>query len=41
MVRFVLFSHAVQAATSAGDPFDIAIEVDPHATLEGPVLETL
>lgn len=41
MVRPVLFSHAVQAATSAGNAFDIGIEVGPHATLKGPALQTL
>ena len=41
MVRPVLFSHAVQATAIAGGAFDIAIEVGPHATLKGPVLQTL
>ncbi|KUJ20445.1 polyketide synthetase [Mollisia scopiformis] len=41
MVRPVLFSHAVESATSTGDAFDIAIEVGPHPTLKGPALQTL
>ena len=41
MVQPVLFSHAVQAAATAGGAFDIAIEVGPHATLKGPALQTL
>ncbi|KXH56087.1 polyketide synthase/peptide synthetase [Colletotrichum salicis] len=27
--------------TAAGDPFDFAVEVGPHATLKGPALQTL
>ncbi|RYO96929.1 hypothetical protein DL766_001217 [Monosporascus sp. MC13-8B] len=41
MVQPVLFSHALQAAAAAGDPFDFAIEVGPHPTLKGPALQTL
>nr|A0A7L9EYL1.1 RecName: Full=Hybrid PKS-NRPS synthetase xenE; AltName: Full=Xenoacremones biosynthesis cluster protein E [Xenoacremonium sp. BF-2018a]QOJ72663.1 XenE [Xenoacremonium sp. BF-2018a] len=41
MIQPVLFSHAVEAAASAGDAFDIAIEVGPHPALKGPALQTL
>ena len=37
----MLFSQAVQAAAAAHGPFDMAIEIGPHAALKGPVLETL
>lgn len=40
MVRPVLFSNAIRAATKMG-AFDIAIEVGPHPALKGPALQTL
>ncbi|KAI3396960.1 hypothetical protein diail_11360 [Diaporthe ilicicola] len=41
LLRPVLFSHAVSSAAAAEGPFDVAIELGPHASLKGPVLQTL
>ncbi|KAB5550768.1 polyketide synthetase [Coniochaeta sp. 2T2.1] len=41
LLRPVLFSQAVEAAAAAQGPFDVAIELGPHAALKGPVLGTL
>lgn len=39
MVSPVLFSQAIKAAVTGVAPFDITIEVGPHPTLKGPVLQ--
>jgi hybrid polyketide synthase / nonribosomal peptide synthetase ACE1 len=41
MVRPVLFSQAIEAATAQEGPFNIGIEIGPHPTLKGPVLQSL
>ena len=41
MANPVLFSQSVQAACEKRGPFDICIEVGPHATLKGPATQTI
>lgn len=41
MVQSVLFSQAVELAVTAGDPFDLALEVGPHPALQGPTKQTI
>ncbi|KAI0894504.1 hypothetical protein F4806DRAFT_471578 [Annulohypoxylon nitens] len=41
MVKTVLFMQALDSAYDSVGPFDLAIEVGPHPTLKGPVLETI
>ena len=41
MVQAVLFSEAVESAMEAHGPFDVALEVGPHAALKGPTTQTL
>ncbi|KAL7929276.1 polyketide synthetase [Trichoderma chlorosporum] len=41
MLRPVSFCQAVQNAAAQYGPFDVALEVGPHAALKGPVMETL
>ncbi|KAH8709939.1 Polyketide synthase-nonribosomal peptide synthetase [Beauveria bassiana] len=41
MVRPVLFSQAVSKAVADHGPFDIAIEIGPHAALKGPTTQTI
>lgn len=41
MVNPVLFSEAVQAAHERRGPFDICIEVGPHAALKGPATQSI
>ena len=41
MVQPVLFSQAIEAATTGEGTFHVAVEVGPHPTLKGPVLQNL
>ncbi|OQE37918.1 hypothetical protein PENCOP_c009G08357 [Penicillium coprophilum] len=41
MVKPVLFYEAVQAAHERRGPFDVCIEVGPHAALKGPATQTI
>ncbi|TPX24000.1 putative Hybrid PKS-NRPS biosynthetic cluster [Coccidioides immitis] len=41
MVKPVLFSQAIAAATEHEGPFNLAIEIGPHPALKGPALQTL
>lgn len=41
MVRPVLISSAVMTAVNEAQPFDVVIEIGPHAALKGPVLDSL
>ncbi|KAJ5110598.1 hypothetical protein N7532_001133 [Penicillium argentinense] len=41
MIKPVLFSEVVKAAYERRGPFDICIEVGPHATLKGPATQTI
>lgn len=41
MLKPVLFSTAVEQAVQTEGPFDLAIEVGPHAALKGPALQTI
>ncbi|KAK7736129.1 putative Hybrid PKS-NRPS biosynthetic cluster [Cytospora paraplurivora] len=41
MEQPVLLMQAVQEAWVSNGPFDIALEIGPHPTLKGPVLQTL
>lgn len=41
LVSPVLFADAVEASWTHGGPFDVVVEVGPHAALKGPVVQTL
>lgn len=41
MVNKVLFSQAVEYATGAHGPFEMAVEVGPHPALKSPTVETI
>lgn len=41
MVSPVLFSQAIEAASTGDSPFDMVIEVGPHPALKGPVLQNM
>ncbi|KAK0644907.1 Hybrid PKS-NRPS synthetase lepA [Lasiodiplodia hormozganensis] len=41
LVSPVLFADAVEASWTHGGPFDLVVEVGPHAALKGPVAQTL
>ena len=41
MVHPVLISSAIMTAVNEAQPFDIAIEIGPHAALKSPVLDSL
>ena len=41
MVQTVLFSQAIERAISQNGPFEIALEVGPHAALKGPATQTM
>ena len=41
MVQPVLFFQALEAATTAESTFHVAVEIGPHPTLKGPVLQNL
>lgn len=41
MVQPVLFSEAITAAVSAGSRLDLALELGPHSTLQGPATQTI
>jgi acyl transferase domain-containing protein len=41
MTNSVLFSQAVERAVAEYGPFDIAIEIGPHAALKGPTTQTI
>ena len=41
MVQAVLFSEALEAALETRGPFDVGLEIGPHAALKGPATQTL
>lgn len=41
MVKPVLFSEAVETAIWNGGPFELAMEIGPHAALKGPVTQVI
>lgn len=41
MLKPVLFSMAIEQAMQTETPFDLALEVGPHAALKGPALQTM
>ncbi|KAI5194188.1 hypothetical protein AUEXF2481DRAFT_704711 [Aureobasidium subglaciale EXF-2481] len=41
MVNPVLFAQAVECATAGCGPFELAIEIGPHAALKGPALQVM
>ncbi|KAK3174764.1 Type I Iterative PKS [Lepraria neglecta] len=41
MLKPVLFSVAIEQAVQNEQPFDLALEVGPHAALKGPALQTI
>lgn len=41
MVNTVLFAQALRAALDQYGPFDVGLEVGPHAALKGPVTQTM